>query len=364
MSIDIHDLARTMACAGSVDLIRECHLPATNRTAADEGDQAHALARGWLRDGVFDIEPGNEEMEEAVRMYVEDVRAVEKMTGCKAIVEGQVVGTLAHKELRGKPDAYLFDRVNNTLYEWEFKYGHGYVECVENWQLIGGAAGALSMTNSTPETNVVMRIVQPRCFHAAGPIREWVRTHNQLVFYFDAIRFRIDQIINKGLVHDCKVSPECYYCPAAHACTTLHVASTHAADKVYDNVPDVLSSDDLGRTLRILQTAIKTIESRIVGLQADATCRLEAGERVLGYHLEGGMSRAHWLFENETVVNMGLLMGLDLAKPGVVTPAQAKTKAMAAGIDPANVDKWSTRSSTTPTLKPDNTVKIMGVFKQ
>jgi len=361
-AITFHTLARTMACVGSVDLIRENRILDQNRGIRDEGIEAHSVAGLLLMGKNPIVELGREiddEMFDAAQIYSNDVNRICDKTGGRLIIEGFVCAPSVHEKLQGVPDAYLWDSIGNTIYVWDFKYGHGYVPVFENWQLIGGAAGVLDNVNCNVDTKIILTLVQPRCYSKEGPIRRWETSRKELIPYFDRIRARCREILNDNITHWCTPSPECRHCSAAHVCEALHDASSQAINQAYENTPLELSGDSLGRELRLLELSEKLLKARIDGLKQEAVYRLRNGECVRGYHLEGGLSNAKWKFDIQTVIGMGALCGISLSKPGVLTPPQAKKLKI---VDPGIIDSWTERLPVPPTIKQDDT-NLTRIFK-
>lgn len=357
-SITYSNLARMMSCLGSVDLIRENTIPNTDRTNRDEGIKAHVVAF-YLYNNTAIPDEIEQEMIDAAQIYVDDIKRIEQKTGTNAIIEGFLAATNYHTSLMGVPDAWLFDKNNNAIYVWDFKYGHSFVNEYQNWQLIGAAMGALSNCNHTADPVIILTVVQPRCYTGKGPVRSWTTSKNELIPYFSNVVSRINEYYEPFLIHECIVSPLCRNCPAGHVCDALLDAASYSIHLAYDNFPVELSGDTLGRELQSLESAELLLKARIDALKKDAAYRLENGERVRGYSLVSGMSPLQWSYDQDTLISMAALLGLDVVKTGVKTPTQVKNTK---GVDPALVDSLAARVPTKPQLKQDGE-HLLRIFK-
>jgi len=217
----------------------------------------------------------------------------------------------------------------------------------------------LSNCNHSTNPAIVLTVVQPRCYTGKGPVRPWVTSQNELIPYFSNVVSRIKAYYEPFLIHECTVSPLCRNCPAGHVCDALLDASAYAIHQAYDNLPVELSGDTLGRELQSLEVAELLLKARIDALKKDAVYRLENGERVRGYGLVTDMSPLQWSYEQDTLISMAELLGLDVVKVGVKTPTQVKNTK---GVDPALVDSLAARVPTKPQLKQDGE-KLSRIFK-
>ena len=156
---------RWMQCPGSV-VISE-GMPQRSSEFAVEGTQAHELAEKLLRG---EKAVGEIDMVENVMLYVDHVFE---------LAESDAKNTL-HVEIRvkvsddiwGTADAIVWEPKTKTLYVRDLKYGAGVaVEVEGNLQLKIYALAAL-LTMAYPARTVNVGIVQPRCSHRDGYIRE------------------------------------------------------------------------------------------------------------------------------------------------------------------------------------------------
>ena len=179
---------RWVRCPGSVALIEKLALPNFTSSYAVEGSDAHALAALCLtknhNPGFYigkTISPEGrkftvtEEMAEAVQVYVDAVDAVIPNTsgGYEVQIEKRFDLSAVHPGCFGTADAVIWHAFSKTLYVFDYKHGAGIaVEVENNPQLLYYGLGAL-LASGYPAKRVKLVIVQPRCDHANGPVRDW-----------------------------------------------------------------------------------------------------------------------------------------------------------------------------------------------
>lgn len=351
-------------CSGSVSL--EDRFPNDQGVEAQEGEAAHWAASKLLRGQTLQIgetAPNgivvDEEIADGVQVYVEDVTRI--LSSRKPIVhkiETRVNVPSIHAECWGTPDCWAYVRQEVTVYLWDFKWGHGFVEVFENPQLITYAAGILDeLLLGTPDCNLVLRIVQPRAFHPEGPVREWRTTAVELR---DKIR-HLNASAHEALGPNPRtvVGPHCKHCKARHACKALQAAALDASDLAFDAVPFELSGPMLGRELLYLTRAADLLAARIAGLESQAEASLRSGKSIPGWEFESLPGREIWTKPIEEIVVLGQLTGIDLLKPpSAITPKQARD----AGVPENLVAINSARKPASLKLRPVNITQAKKAF--
>ena len=135
-----------------------------------------------------------------------------------------------------------------------------------------------------------------------------------------------------------KTGDECAFCSARHACTALGDTTALIADFSASATTHELTPEKLGYELQTLFKAQKLLNARITGLSEEAENLLMRGKRVPGFLLQPGRSNQVWNQPISEVIEMGKLLGVDLAKPQeAVTPKQA----IRANIPEEIVSKYS-----------------------
>jgi hypothetical protein len=345
-------------CPGSVAMQRR-YPEAEDSPKALEGTAAHwfaaELKAGRLID-IGQIAPNgvmlNDEMMDAVELYVDqlpsDAWIIEQRIACKVI----------NAECWGTPDAWRFG--DGMIDLVDYKYGHRHVEVFENWQLITYMAGILETLgiNGLQDQHIRCNftIVQPRSYHGDGPIRKWSCMASDLRPYIN----KLERAAWDAMQTDapCKPGTYCRDCTASHVCPALQAAGYHVADLSREPTPFELSVEEMGLELHYLHRAQKLLNARIDGLEEAALASLKAGKRVPFYAVKQGHGRERWTRPVPEVVALGQMMGVDVAKPGLITPNQARK----AGLPTELVDSYSETPVGEIKLVPDDNSRARMVF--
>lgn len=358
-------MGRVMACAGSLRM-REIVPDEGDQQDALEGTTAHWAAKTILRGGVVAVGeicpetnlPVDEEMMVAAEMYARVVSARYYHEGSH--VEEPITCERIHPLMWGTPDHWGYGaRVINID---DFKYGHGFVEVFENWQLISYAAGILDKLGidgiDDQRTKVVFTIVQPRSYHRDGPIRSWSCRASDLRPLFNLLAAQCALALSS----EAKCTPEpsaCRDCTARHQCEALQRAALAAVDKSSQPVPFALDSIALGHELRSLHRAESLLKARISGLEEQAANYIATGQRVPFYHVEPGRGKTVWKMPDGEVIALGKMMQVNLAKPqAAITPIQAKTT----GLDLKLLESISEKQAGAMKLTPDDSLSVKKAF--
>ena len=361
-----------MNCPGSVKML-EFFPEGEESEASRMGTLAHELAAKMIdaqaRASDHTPETDDEEMIEAAEMYADHVRKLTLETnvfgGFFFGLEKPVTMYNIHPEMYGTPDFFVVDTKNKVMHIVDFKYGRVPVEVFENFQLISYAAGVFdSLERHTPflsESNqdfaVKFHIVQPRAFHRDGPIRTWATTLGALQCkYFGGLRaaalhaFESDASVYSG--------SHCHYCPARHGCEAALKATSTLYEAAADAVPLDLSTAALATQLAIVLRAHSHLGAIKDALEQQVESLIKAGQFVPGFAAVPSVGREAWKADLSEVFALGDMLGVELRKPGAVTPKQAKKL----GIDEAVIMAYS--HSTTSGLKivPDNGTKARLIF--
>lgn len=323
--------ARWAACAGSVNL---CSLyPSEDTPKSLEGTAAHWVASEKLAG--IDVPLGaiapngievTEEMLDGADMYAEDVLAVARLGG-ELHVEKTMGCHTIHSDCGGTPDAWHHD--SGVITVWDYKFGHGFVEVYENKQLIVYAAGILELLGVKTGSGVDdqfftfrFRIVQPRNHHRDGPIREWAVKASDLRAHFNILRAAAEKAWLR-IDAQCTPSAECVHCSARHVCEALQQTGFKGMDYAGGSTPLKLDNAALGTELTLLNHYLARMEARKTGLEEMAAAEIKAGGVVPGWALNSTAGRLGWTKPVDEVIALGQMMGVDVSKPGVITPTQA-----------------------------------------
>lgn len=335
---------------------------------AREGEAAH----WWMAEAVEGREwpegsqapngvPTTAEMAECAERMVADIRALLPDMMVSHVLEERVHMPQIHPTLNwGRVDFGAINVDTRTLYAWDYKFGHGYVDVFENWQLVDyivGIANHFGVT-ITPEWTIDMRIYQPRSFHEDGPVKRVT---------IGGARFLELQAMLAAAAHEAaqpdapmRTGAHCEHCPARHACPALRKVGGLAVDMSLRGVPSELSAVNAGLALRTIRTARERLEDLETGLEAQIMAAIRKGEPATGWTLEQGYGREKWTQPVADVLALGAALGHDLAKPQeAITPAQARKK----GIDEAVISAYSEKPKGEMKLRPLDEKSIRKAFQ-
>lgn len=330
LSVTATELARLMHCIGSRNMSRA--VPAED----DDEPRREGNAADWLAIEMFegrDVQPGarapngwivTDEMMEHVRQYVSALNcgAVQPNTSW----EGEGF------EVRGRADHVVMlchanDQYQNPyhLVVDDLKYGHRLVSPVRNWTLLSHAIGHVIRTGEIPE-HVTLRIHQPRAYHPEGPLREWSISYAELLEYHAAIAHRLTNPTDE-LHTDLDICAKCHALPT---CPAARAAGMNAIDARVDVAfDDTMSNDLLAYEMDLLRRAHQTIKNRADALEELITHKVRSGEIVSHdgrrASLKPRLGNRAWLPGIAPDV-LCAMTGVDLTKPGVVTPAEAERR--------------------------------------
>lgn len=337
---------RWLNCPGSVKL-SETVPPQPSSAYAQEGTAAHKLGELCLDNGTdpinyvdqeITLDDGskyfvNEDMAEAVEVYVDYVRSRAKLG--KLFIETQFSLAFVHEEMFGTNDACVFSDTLGMLEVIDYKHGAGIaVSPEENTQLAYYGLGAANVQDLHPDSQIKLTIVQPRA--AGEPIKSWVTT----VGYLD----KFAKTLKKG-VKACEAkNPKlkegdwCRFCPAQAVCPQLEKRSLEIAkaefsdNKIVLPEPDKLAPVDIKKVLDfapVLASWIKAIETY-------AFNELERGGSIEGYKLVKKRANRKWIDDEKSVVHtlreaMGIpdcesAVGQIFSEPKLLSPAQIEKK--------------------------------------
>jgi hypothetical protein len=262
-----------------------------------------------------------------------------RMVGMKLHIEERLAARPIHPECFGTPDVWARTGHTNRIEIIDYKYGHGFVDEFFNLQGLTYLAGIIDReynSESFPtDITVAFTVVQPRCFNRGEPVRTHTFSVKDIPPYMRALRDAALAAYAPQPV--ATTNEECCHCPGRHACSALQESAYQAAEMSNDRAPHDLSSRAAGLELRMLERALDRLQARVDGLRELTLANLRSGAPVPFYGLESGRGRVQWTIPVERLITIGQLLGKDLAKPSVITPAQAKKL----GIDDSVISAYS-----------------------
>lgn len=263
-----------------------------------------------------------------------------------------------HPDCWGTPD--LWAVCEGTLQVADYKYGHGIVPAVENWQLLTYAALALHSQDmpAVGVDRIVLTIVQPRGYGAkGGPVRHWEVDVLDMPEYIRTLHDAA--ALATGDNPPARPGPHCGYCPGRHACSALQEAGGYIADYSGRGYRSDLTAAQLGYELRALDAAADLLDARRTGLQEQAVAMIRRGEPVPHYRLDSTAGREEWTRPIDEVLALGEALGVPLSKPAApITPAQARK----AGLDKDLVAAFSQRKPGATKLVADDGAEARQAF--
>lgn len=322
-------MKRWQSCPGSVRLCDG--VENENSEYAMEGTVAHSVAEDCLRPlslGCSPVHPFEfageirdgvevtEEMCEAVAMYVNRVSEL-ALNGLSLRVEAKLHLASIDPRMFGTCDASVYRPDTKELHVIDYKHGAGVaVEVEGNPQLLYYGLGVLLLKPHDVET-VVLTVVQPRCWHPAGPVRSW------RVPIADVIEwsFELEKAAKATQEPDAPLNAgdHCRWCPAAGFCPELErscmtILEENGQATKYD--PEHLA--EIHAKLPMVEAWIKSVRS---------WCWREAmAGRVLPHHkLVAGKRSRSWKDEKtaaEFLVNYGMDAKDIYTEPAIKSVAQ------------------------------------------
>lgn len=343
--------ARWVACPGSVRL-EALYPEESSSEQAREGTAAHwalsemlngrAIAEGQITPDNFVLTTEMVQGAEDVVRWIHRRIAANGNETPRMFVEQRVDVNRVHRECWGTLDLALYFERAQALDVADYKFGHGWVEVYENWQLVTYLAGMLEFLGVSGLQNdalkVTLGVIQPRSYHPDGALRTWQLTPTEARPYI----VRLGEAALKALepMADCVVNAECDNCRARHACPALQGRGLNAIDYSRKAVPFDLPPHALGIELADVRAAIKALEARETGLAGQAEAILKGGGRVPFWGIESKPGNLAWKVPMAEVITLGAMLGLDLKKPEeAITPTQARDR----GLDPTLVDTYAQR---------------------
>lgn len=321
--------ARWVVCPGSVTM--EARFPDEPDDDSRNGDAAHwALSEMQHGRTVAEGQPApngvllTAEHLEAVDVALDWIR--QSAISESVQIERPVAVPRVHPQCWGTPDRSEWEPGNRPLLiVMDFKYGHRFVPAYENWQLITYAAGLLSATKySDQDVDVMLVVIQPRCYVTGSPIREWRVPATDLRNYVNRLAMAAEEAM--GPNPQCRPNPECRDCRARHACPALQRDAYNSAGLAYSAVPFNLTPQAASLEYKMLTEAAARLDARISGLEVQLIAEAKRGVRLPWQRMVSTAGRETWKPGMDAqVIDLGAMMGVSLARPPEpITPNQAR----------------------------------------
>jgi len=301
--------------------------PSEDSAASLEGVKAHGVAAAYVTLGEQFAATcdGTPEMMEGAKMYADYVKRVEVEDGKFSIfrVENKIAATDVHpSECEGTPDLWAWSEEAQMLHVFDYKFGHGFVDAVKNWQMITYASGAAKLITPAEKLfKVKLHIIQPRCYRAEGPCRSWQIRSDGLAEYVRILA----ESASKATAENPRVyaGAHCTYCPARHVCPSLHRRAMESVDYSEEAIPLELDDKHLGAELAWLKDAKKTLETRLSGLEETVFSRVASGKNIPGWRVQQSQGRLEWTADRERILKRAGFANMNVLKEAeLLTPTQ------------------------------------------
>lgn len=270
----------------------------------------------------------DEEMVEGADIYVHDVLEVCQRFGAlqSLLVEHRVHMPHIHPENGGTLDSAIYLPDKKLIFIWDYKHGHRECDPKENLQLIDYLAGLVNQYQingaQDQEITVVARIVQPFCYYADGPIREWVCRLSDLRAHWNVLHSQANEALTNPTLTTGKW---CRDCIAVGTCSAARKAAYNFIELV--NQPyqmDEMRPRDLAVEREILKTGLAVAKARAEAIEDQLQHLVRDGDLESGLALETSLGRLEWTVPPAQARAVFLQFGVDIDKEAVQTPTQAK----------------------------------------
>jgi len=366
---------RWMTCA--VAPRREANLPDSSSPAAEWGTACHSILEKALISGERpNAQMANEfwyPLEEAVQKigdlmemvttaavafdYVGERRNERNPADVRAETRVDPGSMIGSPDCWGTADTIIVS--HNILEVIDLKSGQGVQIEADDPQLTLYAIGALAQYGgrSAPFEEIVCTIVQPRGFHAQGPIRSVKYTVDQLMSWCERDFARA---VSAASVDNAVATPSedgCRWCKAKSSCMELSQKSLDAVQGVFGKIeqpqagkavaavstgredlagkltrePHELAPDDI----RYILDNEKLITGWLSAVRKYAQEQSLAGNTIPGYKMVAGKGSRDWNKDEDIIKKTTNLKGSDgkrlgktamLEVPKVMSPAQAEKR--------------------------------------
>lgn len=319
MRFNASEMGRLVRCPGSKSL--QAAYPDTRDWTATEGVVAATVAEDCLKTGKSPVDFINtsrqniyidQDMAHHLTPYVEHCRALKEDINQAGI---EVKYTMPHgnNTLVAIPDYWT--RRDGTLYVRDLKYGHGWVEVFENYQLLSGAL--MLIGGETKRVN--LGIVQPRANHPDGLIRVWEFDVEEIRPYGNFITGAMERAALA--VPPVETGNHCRYCRAFLHCDANRRAKGNALDYAGMASHSRLLPEHFGAEMDLIDRAVTMLTQRKTAMETEGLAMIKAGSVLQGWEARQSMGPMVWGCD---AVVMGPLLKVDLRKPPeAITPAQA-----------------------------------------
>lgn len=354
---------RWVNCYGSVAL--EALYPQDESESAREGTAAHHVGAEMLVGRFVDEDTAapngvvvTEEMIDGAALLAET--ALSLIPANLMNIEFPVAMPGIHPDNGGTPDIWGMGFETWVLHVIDYKFGHEFVDAFENWQCIDYVHGVVehlavewgrSWFEIEQSLTVQITVVQPRSYHADGPVRSWRVKLSDLRGHFNILKHAAERATQPNA--ETRTGPWCDHCEARAHCPALQSTAYRITDGAGTATPFDLTPYQVGRELTWLKAAAKLLDARIDGLEEEAKAMVGRGNNVHGWRYEHAFANLTWSASPEEVAALGEMLGVEVFKaPALRTPTQVKNDIKRKKVDEAVINEYSYRPRKAAALIP------------
>jgi hypothetical protein len=311
---------RWFNCHASIALIDKAP-PQKSSKFADEGTKAHELMEKLLTKEIDIFEAYDLYDEEMVDHVVAIVDAVSKVYDprfAELLVEEKLILDVKD-DLSGTVDCAVVSQVAIDVFD--YKHGKGLaVDAEKNLQLL---FYLLSLTKKVGVRPVMrVHIVQPRAYHAEGPLRSWEVTNEVLADFEEQLYFHVKQTKKKSLKP--VAGDWCQFCPAKIMCPAMKSLALAEAQLSFDDDLSQLPAPQTFTPIQLSRLLEKAdlLEGWVSAVRAHALYELEQGREVAGFKLVAKRATRKWFNAAEVEREASEVFGAKAFNRELKSPAQ------------------------------------------
>jgi len=356
-------MPRVIKCPGS-KLIQAAY-PRIGEDAGAEGTVAHGIAQNIMVQG---DNPATYLGESINNIYVDQEMLYHIQTYTAqldddnfSIEQNMPPIEVDNHLLTGTPDYWAFVPEAGLLKIKDFKYGFGWVEVEDNWQLITYAYLVYEfLRNKMPNfeelcKTIELTVIQPRANHPDGPVRSWSFDATYMRNYGNQLRGAVRQAALAA--PPIKTGTHCRYCTGLLRCHGAAAAAGVAYDYSMEAGHTEATEEQLAFEMELVDKATKMLEQRKTALTELILDRCKNGKIVPGWESSPVWGNIAW---DVDPILIGDSMEVDLRqdiKP--ITPTQAIARKL---ITEEMVEGLASRKPGGMKLKRVNTARIKRIL--
>lgn len=316
-----------MKCVGMPYMVEG--LPDTSSVYADRGTAAHELLEQWITGKVeIELSTATWRASNGVSLIGEDLDAVR--VAYNYLVDQCEIGDEVDTEVKlrfnddlwGTADFVRYRPETMELLVADYKHGSGVaVEANRNPQGMIYALMKAKQLGNRGIRSVKFVIIQPRCWHQDGPIREFVMDGADMLDWAADIEDAI-QRFKQGSKNDLTPGDHCRWCKAAAICPALKEKAVEAAKADFSDTP--YTPTGLAEAL----DKVAMVQAWAKAVHEFAYAEAERGITIPGWKLVDKRPVQKWKDEQDVQWTIGVDLGIDtkdlLTEPELRSPAQVR----------------------------------------